>query len=155
MWTSTIEGKKLVSELANEIVAGLAPEELPLFDELLEEFFAELEPTRSKRHDDDLLGFGLPESLKAVTPAAAAALIAVLNFLLVETIRVAQSDAAKDVKNKLQTIFSPKNEKVSDRAITEDQLDVVKKRSYEIGLEFGMDSEKAGHLADAVVSVLH
>jgi hypothetical protein len=55
MWTDTPESKQLVIEVSRELVADIAPEELELVDELLDDYYAH--PTVHEAKDDPL-GFG-------------------------------------------------------------------------------------------------
>lgn len=70
MWTETTEGRKFVQEISKSLVIQIAPEELDLFDELVEEYFQDPTPPNvSSSTPDDPLGFGSAETLVAITPA--------------------------------------------------------------------------------------
>jgi hypothetical protein len=72
-------------------VAEVAPEELELFDELLEEHFANPEASNTPTHsEDDALAFGLESAMTVVTPVVAAVVSAVVKYVVDEVLKSAQ-----------------------------------------------------------------
>src|SRR5215211_3720307 len=131
MWIETAEGRKLIEETSKSVVTQVAPEELELFDELLQDYFENPQPSNppASTHDDPL-GFGLGEALVAVTPAAAAMASTVLSYLMTEAIKATQEESAAAIKKKLKALFNPEKEKDSLPPLTGEQLAQVKKLAH-------------------------
>lgn len=73
--------RQFVEEIAWQIVTQVAPDEEPLFEPLLEAYFADpTPPDLSVTPPDDPLSMGLDEVLVAVTPAATAVVAYALTF---------------------------------------------------------------------------
>ena len=93
MWTETTEGRKYVHEISRKIVSQVAPEEVDLFEELLQQYFDKPHASAvDSKAGDDPLGSGLAETLLAATPAAAAMASAVIEFLASEVIKATQEN---------------------------------------------------------------
>ncbi len=153
MWTETTEGHKFIEEISRGIITQVAPEESDLFDELLQEYFDHPQPpTPLTSASDDPLGFGLAETLVAVTPAAAAMVSAVLSYLLTEAIKAAQEESATAVKKKIKALFNSEDEAPSP--LTEEQLEQVKKLARKQAIQFGLNAKQAEKMANALIGSL-
>ena len=153
MWTETDEGRKLVEELSKSVVSEVAPEELDLFDELVQEYFDDpAPPDLSAQASDDALGFGMSEMLVAATPAAMAMASAVVGFVLSEAI---EADQEESVGLVLKRLF--KKGKVTDEGpppLDKAQLEQVKKLALEQAQAFGMKPDEAKKMTDALIGSL-
>lgn len=163
MWTETSEGQKLIQEISKDIVGEVAPEEMDMFDELVEEYFQNpTPPDMSVKPKDDPLGFGLGEVLVAVTPAAAAMVNEVIKYLMNETITAAKDESAEMVKKKVKKLFNPekkddkpaKKEEGEVRPLNKEQLEQVKKLARKQATKFGIGPDKAEKMANALVGSL-
>lgn len=163
MWTETSEGQKLIQEISKDIVGEVAPEEMDMFDELVEEYFQNpTPPDLSAKPKDDPLGFGLGEVLVAVTPAAAAMVNEVIKYLMNETITAAKDESAEMVKKKVKKLFNPekkddkpaKKEEGEVRPLNKEQLEQVKKLARKQATKFGIGPDKAEKMANALVGSL-
>jgi len=162
MWTQTPEGRKLIWELSKGIVVEIAPEEMDLFDELVMEYFQDpTPPDLSAKPKDDPLGFGLGEVLIATTPAVAAMVDGVLNYLINEIVKAAQGESAELIKRKIKDLFNPKKEEKTDKSneddvvsLTKEQLEQVKKLARKQAIKFGIGSDKADRMANALIGSL-
>lgn len=144
--------RQLISEYARELVYQVAPEENDLFDELIEEYFQNPtppEPVSETR--DDPLGSGLGELLVAATPAATAIVGAVLTYLLTEVIKTTQEETATALKKKIKALFQ--NDK-DPPPLSSKQLELVKELARKQGRAFGLETEEARKMADALIGVL-
>lgn len=104
IWTESTEGRAFVKTLAKDIVAEVTPEELLLFDELVQEYFDDpTPPDLSTRGSDDPLGMDLGELL-AETPAIMAMVMSWLAFLSTYT-QKKQGDVAEQ-KAELRRLLS-------------------------------------------------
>jgi len=162
MWTDTPEGRKLVQEFSRDIVVVVAPEEIDLFDELVMEYFQDrTPPDLSAKPKDDPLGFGLGEVLIAATPAVAAMVDVVLNYLVNEIVKAAQGESAELIKRKIKGLFNPKKDEITEKSdednvvpLTKEQLEQVKKLAHKQAIKFGIGSEKADRMANALIGSL-
>ena len=159
MWTNTAEGRNFITELSKNIVTEVAPEEIPLFDELVQEYFDDpTPPDPSESISDDPLGFGLGETLVAITPAATAMVSAVLSYVLTEAVKAVREESATAIKEKIKAVFT--SEKPSGEAaqgmpaLTRQQLEQVKKLARKQAKAFGVETAIANKLADALVGSL-
>lgn len=163
MWTQSSEGHKLIQEISKNIVVEVAPEEMDLFDELVVEYFQDsTPPDLSAKPKDDPLGFGLGEVLIAATPAVAAMVDVVLNYLVNEIIKAAQGESAELIKRKIKVLFNPekKDEKTGKPGqddvvpLTKEQLEQVKKLARKQAIKFGIGPDKAEKMANALIGSL-
>ncbi len=148
MWINTPEGKQVVTELSKELVAEVAPEELELVDELLNDYYANPAVHETK---DNPLGFG-SELLAASTPVIAMALQTVFNFILNEVWVSAQKESAVLIAQKIKSLFNPTKEKEEPAlGLTREQLEKAKKLIKKEAMRGGMKPKKAEELALKIV----
>ena len=148
MWNDTPEGKQLVKEISKEIVAGIAPEEMELVDELLEDYYANPVVPENK---DNPLGFG-SELLAASTPVIAMALQTLFNFVLNEVWVSAQKEGAVLIAQKMKALLHPDKEKAEPAlGLTQEQLERAKKLIKKEAMRGGMNPKKAEDLALKIV----
>jgi hypothetical protein len=156
MWINTPEGKQVVTELSKELVAEVAPEELELVDELLDDYYANPAVHETK---DDPLGFG-SEILAAATPVIAMALQTLFNFILNEVWVSAQKESAVLIAEKMKTLFhpektsSPKEKKADpplDLELSPEELEKAKQLIKKEAMRGGMKPKKAEELALRII----
>jgi hypothetical protein len=149
MWTNTPESKQLIQEVSRELVAEVAPEELELVDELLEDYYANPAVHEVK---DNPLGFG-SEVLAASTPVVAMALQTVFNFILNEVWVSAQKESALLIAAKMKALFNSTKEKPEPSlGLTLEQLEKAKKLIKKEAIRGGMKPQKAEDLALKIVA---
>lgn len=149
MWIHTPESKQVVTEVSRELVAEIAPEELGLVDELLDDYYAN--PTVHETKDDPL-GFG-SEFLAASTPVIAMALQTLFNFILNEVWVSAQKESAVLIAQKMKALFNPTKEKVEPvLGLTREQLEKAKQLIKKEAVRGGMKPKKAEDLALKIVA---
>jgi hypothetical protein len=166
MWTETTEGRAVIKEISKGVVTQIAPEELDLFDELAQEYFEDpTPPDLSSPARDDALGFGLAETVVAVTPTAMAMVTAVLGYLLTEAIKVTQQEGATAIKAKIKALFNPEEDANQAEGsttkkdkdfppLTKEQLEQVNKLARRQAMVFGLDAEQAKLMANALIGSL-
>jgi hypothetical protein len=163
MWTETIEGRKFIQEVSKSIVVQIAPEELDLFDDLVSEYLQDpTPPDLTTAAKDDPLGFGLAETLVAITPAAMAIVNIVLNHLMTESVKAAQEESTEVIKKKIRALFNPekKDDRSADRLetdlppLTKEQMEHVRKLARKQAIAFGIAPAKASQMVDALVGSL-
>lgn len=155
-WNDTPDGRAFVQDVAKRIVADLGADELEIFPELAEDFFAgELTPERVT--GEDPLGFGLNETLEAISPAALASASAVVGWALGEILKAAQGEAADLIKARIKTLFTKADAALpgsSSANLTDAQLAHVRKLTTEIAGRYGLRPAKAEKLALSLVGAL-
>ena len=193
MLPDTPAARTLIADFSRAVVLETAPEELDLFDELIEDYFSSPLPARHSPGEgpgvrpgpggeaDDPLGFGLSETIAAVTPAAAAMASAVLGYLLTETVKATQEESAAALKKKIKALFNPetqpggKSEPAKQEAnlplpvigapagpkpdedpapLTVEQLQQVKRLARKQAVQFGLEPDLADKMAIALVGAL-
>jgi len=154
MCIHTPESNQVTTEASNELVAAIAPEELDLVVELLDDYYANPEVQESK---DNPLGFG-SEVLAAATPAIAMALQTLFTFILNEVWVSAQKESAVLIAEKMKTLFnpdktsSPKGKKAEPAlGLTQEQLEKAKQLIKKEAMRGGMKPKKAEELALKIV----
>lgn len=149
-WTETPEGRAFIKEMARGTVSEIAPEEMDLFDEMAEDYFADPAPQPSEGASDDALGFGLEAALVAVTPAATAMASAVIGFLVSEVVDTTTDRAIEMV---LRRIFK-KDKKDKTLALSAVQLARIKTLAVQQAVAHGMDAPEAERMASTMVGSL-
>jgi len=148
MWIDTPESKEVVTELSRELVAEIAPEELELVDELIDDYYAN--PTIHETKDNPL-GFG-SELLAASTPVIAMAIQALFNFVLNEVWVSAQKESAVLIAQKMKALINPTKEKAEPAlGLTPEQLEKAKQLVKKEAMRGGMKPKKAEDLALKIV----
>ena len=140
------------AELAQELVASLAPEELPLFGAMSRAFFEAGGRIRQSRGgDDDALGFGVAEAAALLTPVALTLAVAVGNFLADEIRKSFAAETAGFVREQVRRLF---RREPSSVALTQAQLVRVRAVALEAATRTKLPKDKAALLADALVGRL-
>ena len=154
MWIHTPESRQVITEVSKDLVAEIAPEEVELVDELLDDYYANPEVQESK---DNPLGFG-SEVLAAATPVVAMALQTLFTFILNEVWVSAQKESATWIAQKMKALFnpdktsSPKGVKaVPTLELTREQLEKAKHLIKKEAMRGGMKPKKAEELALKIV----
>jgi len=149
MWIHTPESRQVVTEVSRELVAEVAPEELELVDELLDDYYAN--PTVHEPTDNPL-GFG-SEFLAASTPVIAMALQTLFNFILNEVWVSAQKESAVLIAQKMKVLFNPTKETAEPLlGLTREQLEKAKQLIKKEAVRGGMKPKKAEDLALKIVA---
>jgi hypothetical protein len=148
MWINTLEGKQAVTELSKELVAEVAPEELELVDELLDDYYANPAVHETK---DNPLGFG-SEVLAAATPVIAMTLQTLFTFILNEVWVSAQKESAILIAEKMKSLFNPTQKQAEPSlGLTREQLEKAKQLVKKEAIRGGMKPKKAEELALKIV----
>lgn len=140
-----------VRDIVHDVVANVAPHELPLVDGL-RRFDDETAVRRLRRggRSDDPLGFGLGEVATLLTPVVWLTLDEAARTIVGTTVE----GAAKTSKAKLRRIFRRSHAPVMVPALTREQLSEVRQSIMESSARNGVDQRLSETLADAVVARL-
>jgi hypothetical protein len=152
--------RSAVLELARPAVARVAPDELPMLEATATAYF------RRSSKDDELLGFGLDDSVVVASLAVLTAAQAVLTFLgtiFVDSVRDKSSEIVSDWVGRMISRWrggragDADNElsgKLPVEQLSQAQLRQVWQIAYDKTLAAGMTSESALLVADAIVGRL-
>jgi hypothetical protein len=149
MWNDTVEGQQALAEISKNLIVKIAPEELDVADELLEEYFAN---PPQQMVSDDPLGFG-GDIMVAATPVVAMAVSAVCKFLVDEVIKSAKTESAALIAQKVKAFFIPSGSK-PDVTLSQEQLRKIKELAKEELSRGGMNPKKAEDAALRIVAKL-
>jgi hypothetical protein len=156
MTTSIVDDRELIAELSKQIVDQVAPEEADLFDELIDDYFADPSPPDLSATDaDDALGFGLGELMVAFTPAAAAVASAAIAFVVSAMTQAARDESAEQIRAKLKQLLVNKGSaQVSRPQLTPSELEQLRKIARDTASLYGMDAAHADSMANAMLVTL-
>ncbi len=134
-----------------DVVAKVAPEELPVVDGLV--LFDDATVVRRLRRGGnrrDPLGFGLGEIVVMVTPVV----WLVMEQIAEKAAGAAVDGTAKGAKALLRKVFRKRSAPVVIPPLSKDQLAEVWRRVQEAALQRGMSEDRAKQVADEVVARL-
>jgi hypothetical protein len=149
--------KELVAELARSVLVQAAPEELALFGETAEEYFADPRALLDPGRRDEALGFGLDMAM--LTPYVLAVSAGVVRFLATTV-----ADAARQESKPLVTRLVRRLLRQPDAAaqaagdapppLSSDQARQVRDVAYQQAKHLGLDDDQATLLANSVIGGL-
>jgi hypothetical protein len=149
MWNDTSEGRQVLTEISKNLIVNIAPEELEIADELLEEYF---DNPPEEQANEDPLGFGV-EIMVAATPVIAMALQAVFNFLVEEVIKSAKTESAALIAQKVKAFFVRSSNK-PEMTLSQEQLQKIMLLTRKELSRGGMSPKKAEDAALRIVGKL-
>jgi len=140
-----------VRDVVRDVVATVAPEELPLVEELARHDDAAVVRQLGRRgRQRKPLGFGLGEIAMMATPVAWLALDQAAQRIA----DYAVDGAAKGVRAALRRVFRRRAAPVTIPPLTREQLGQVRRLVVEMGVHRGLGEKRASVIADAVVARL-
>lgn len=150
----------LVIEISRDLVAQLAPEELPLFRVTSQAFLQN--PKRvlaGQGAGDDMLGFGLGDAVALLTPAALAVASSVLTFLVAEMTKAASTEGKSLVQDTVHQLFKKIRSPTKSNGkqlppLTTEQLVQVRAIALKHAHQMKLSDPRAKVLADAIVGSL-
>jgi hypothetical protein len=160
MWTETAEDRVLIMELSKEVIAEVAPEELDLFDQLVEEYYDDpTPPDLAAQADDDALGFGLGGVLAASTPAATAMATAVLGLAVQMVVQAFQDESSDFIRGRVKALFNKSDGKEKPGgeealSFSREQLKKAREIALQEAMKYGIDQDEAGRMADAMLMLM-
>jgi hypothetical protein len=152
-----------VADAAREIVARVAPQEMPLFRATSEAYFADPEKALAEnKPKDEMLGFGVEAAALLLTPVIIDVVRRVATALLNSAGDAVEKEGSEAVGGFVHKLFhrgKGKSEgegeaKADVPDLSPDQLQEVREIAYSRALELDVPEDRAGLLADAVVGSL-
>lgn len=147
---------QMAAEFGRDFVARAAPQELPLYRALSQSYLSNPDnPAKAARGKDEMLGFGMAETVTYLTPILLPVLSSVFKFLadeLRDSIHDQHlvGDLLKKVMGKPQTANVPD----AGPSLTREQLAQVRKLAFDGARELKLEDTQASLLADSIVGRL-
>ena len=141
----------LVRALAEVALEQAAPEELAVFDETAEEYFAAPEAVLNPKRRDEAVGFGL--ELALLTPAVLSAAASVVHFLLGVVAEAVHDEAKATVADRLKQLLGHAAN-AAPASLSPEQLRRVRDLAYQRVKATGADEAQASLVADAIAGGL-
>ena len=145
------ESAEVVRSVGLELVARLAPEELPLYPSLVSQFQGAKRGRRGKASSDDqVLGFGAAEAVTMLTPVVLSFTSSFWQALVAEAARSSVQGVLECVKAHLPG----RQEAAAGPPLTSGQLQLVRTVAEREARRLDISESQAGLFADAMVGVL-
>lgn len=157
---SEITEKQLISEVARDLIADLAPQELPLFRAHSEAYFKDPQKAvQSQSAKDEMLGFGAGDAVVLLTPIVLATLDEVVKFVGEEMKTSVQGEGAAWIQQAVKSLFkkfrpSEADDKKKLTALTAEQLAQVQNIAFNKARQLKLSADRSKILADAIVGSL-
>jgi len=151
---------QLIADVARDIIAQTAPEELPLFRATSVAYFKNPEKIlKDQKRKDEILGFGPGEVVSLLTPTVLVVVTEVVTFVTAEVQKSIATESASiisELVKKQFKRFQPEEKKEQNEVarLTPEQIAQIRKRTYEKARQLKLSESQAGLLADSVVGSL-
>ena len=149
---------QLIADLARDIVAQTAPQELPLFRATSAAYFKNpARALKSQAGKDEVLGFGVGEAVVMLTPSVLIIVNQVVAFVTSEvqkSVAEESSNLLSDLVRQMFKKFRPEREQKTPPPLTPAQLANVHKLAYEEAGRLALPDAQAKLLADSIVGSL-
>jgi hypothetical protein len=150
---------QLIADVARDVAAQIAPQELPLFRAISEAYFKDPDRVLDQRAArDEPLGFGVGEAVSLVLPIVLAVASEVVLFLAAEVKKAVGAESGKLTIEATKKLF--KRFRAADQGqppvspLTPEQLAHVRKLAFEKARLLKLPEPQAQLLAEAVVGSL-
>lgn len=155
----TATDTQLVTELAREVVASVAPTELPMYRAISSAWQEDRQRPARSGGRDEMLGFGIGEAVALLTPVILAVVRDVLVFLGEEIRKQFKDQASESIRDLIKKLFRRllgKDEPGAEPAlkVTPELAMRVRALALEKGLALRLPEDQARLLADALVGGL-
>jgi len=162
MLTNTQEGRQLINEAAYAVIRQEAPQELPMYVTIRDQYFADPERFIESQHpEDEALGFGgvaLASSLSQIVfPILTAILVHVVN----EAAKTMKDEGGTKAADWVRSLFTSETKKDAPQAqplFTPAQLEVIKREIQQIAdveaRRIGVSKRNISRVSDAVIARL-
>ena len=154
------DDNQLIADVARDIVAQTAPQELPLFRATSIAFFKKPKNVlKNQAGKDEMLGFGIGDTVSLLTPAVLVVMTEVVTFVTVtvkESVVAGGGHLVSDFAKQMFKEFRTEEKKEADNPppLTLEQIAQVRKLAHQRFLQLKLSDAQANRLADAVVATL-
>ena len=157
---TSVENNQLIAYVARDVITQTEPGELPLFRAISTEYFKRpAEALKNQSGRDELLGFGMGETVSLLTPAVLVVTTQVVAFLTEVVRQSVVEESASLINERVRRMFKKfrqegTRDELAPAPLTREQLVLVHKQAYEKFLELKLSGTRANYLADAVIASL-
>jgi hypothetical protein len=148
---SVDEDRELIAELTEMALAQAAPDELAVFDETAEEYFADPQGAVSTANKGQAVGFGL--ELAMITPAALAVGSALVQALVAIVSERTLAAGARTVNNQVRRLMR-REETDARLRLTVEQAGRLRQTALDKAQALGLPEAQAALLAESFVGAL-
>lgn len=149
--------KALLNEAAYRLVSEIAPEEIPIYVETRDQYFADpdgfLQPSQG---EDEVLGIGEVFAVKTVTKVVFPILAPILSHLSNAVTETVQDELGEEASTWIKKLFTPDQppQPIFDQA----ELEVIAATIHDIAIteadRLRLDPQQARTVSDAVIARL-
>ena len=153
---TSAENNQLIADVARDIVAQTAPQELPLFRATSAVYFKRPDKAlKNQAGKDEILGFGTGEMVSLLTPVVLTVVTEVVTFLTLEVKKAVAAESASLISDQVKNLFKKfhiEGEKgqSGSSSLTREQIARVRKLACERFLQLKLSESQANRLADAI-----
>jgi hypothetical protein len=146
-----------ITDIARDVLAELAPQEIPIFPAASRAYFADppaaLKQYRSK---DNALGFGVDPLLVSLTPFVLHTLLETFQFLTDIAKKAVEAGLAKEIPEIVKAMFRKfhSSEPPAALVLTKEQTRLIHENILESAKRLRFPPDKARSLADAIIARL-
>ena len=146
--------QEVIRDLSKKLITEIAPEELEFFDDLFNEPLTNSQLSES--NVGDALGFGINALIVAATPAAKAAVTAVLSFVASEIVSNAKNESTVMIDQKIKALFNRGQNKTKDELppLSKDMLNHIRKLAEKSARAQGLPEDQSRKIAIVLVGHL-
>jgi hypothetical protein len=155
---TTGDERELATDLVRRALAGTAPDELLLFEDIADQFFADPDSALSGDGRDEAVGFGL--DLTMLTPAMLVVALTAIRMVGTMLTEAVKQEGTPVVRRVLRRLFglddpaAPSGAAAPAVQLSTDQLARVRETARRRALALGLGSDQAALLADAITGGL-
>jgi uncharacterized protein YneF (UPF0154 family) len=152
--------KELISDLARDLVAQIAPQEIPLFRAQSEAYFKDpAKALKGETGKDGMLGFGAGEAASFLTPIILAVVVGTIKYITEEVKKSAATDNPKETADIVKEMFKkfrrPEKSKVEPTpTLTPEHLQEIHQKVIIQAGQLKLSESRSKQLADALISSL-
>ncbi|MBE9141286.1 hypothetical protein IQ254_29540 [Nodosilinea sp. LEGE 07088] len=149
--------KALLNEAAYRIVSEIAPEEIPVYVETRDRYFADPDEfMQASSDDDEVLGIGEVFAVKTLTKVVFPLLTPILNYLLQAVTETVQEELGEEASTWVKQLFTP--DQPPQPIFTQAELAVIAATIRDIAAteadRLRLDPDQASTVSDAVIARL-
>jgi hypothetical protein len=147
---------QMAAEFGRDFVARAAPQELPLYRALSQSYLSNPDnPAKTPKGKDEMLGFGMAETVTYLTPLLLPVLSSVFKFLADELkSSIHDQHLVGDLLRKVLGKSQAPNTRDAGASLTHQQLAKVRKLAFDRAKELKLDDTQASLLADSIAGRL-
>jgi hypothetical protein len=149
--------QRAIAQISRDLIAGLAPAELPMFRANSAAYFADAERALAPvTNRDEMLGFGAGDAARFLTPVVMLLVTTAVNFVIAEVKKSVRTEAASLIASWFKALAAPLTASTSTTKAAEpsplsrEQIDRLRAIAVEKARLY-VDADQANRLADELV----